>query len=117
MDPGAGRRWVGGKALLRQLFVHDLSVPAEDWRAWAGTEEFLVPLRARLSGLGFSRSDIEVVTSRALRSSKWRPLAESAFLRVCAVTPWESGFSLENERAGDEGRTRDLLITNQLLYH
>ncbi len=114
MDPGAGRRWVGRKALLRQLFVHDLSVPAEDWRAWAGTEEFLAPLRARLSGLGFSRSDIEVVTSRALRSSKWRPLAAldaatrlvGSLVRSRGVKKGKAAVALVSRLSDDEAAGR-----------
>ncbi len=93
MDPGSGRRWVRREALLRQLFVHDLAVAAESWRAWAGTEEFLAPLRARLSGLGFGTRDIEVVVDRALQSHHWRPLAAlDAAVRLVGSLVREGGL-------------------------
>ena len=52
MDPANGRRWTRIERLEEDLFRHRLSVPAADWRAWAETDEFQNPLRARLTALG-----------------------------------------------------------------
>lgn len=52
MDPAVGRRWIHRRELMEQLYVHDLPVPAEEWRAWAGTAEFLEPLARRLRDIG-----------------------------------------------------------------
>jgi ABC-type bacteriocin/lantibiotic exporter with double-glycine peptidase domain len=54
MDPGSGRVWVRRDKLLNQLYIHAMPVPAESWREWATTENFLGPLRARLRELGIN---------------------------------------------------------------
>lgn len=51
MDPGSGRVWVRRDKLLNQLYIHAMPVPADSWREWATTENFLGPLRARLRAL------------------------------------------------------------------
>jgi ATP-binding cassette subfamily B protein len=51
MDPATGRRFVPRDEFLNQLYVHKISVPAEDWREYAGSEGFLGPLRHRLARL------------------------------------------------------------------
>ena len=51
MDPATGRRWVRAARFLSDLYVHRMVVPAEDWRAYAGSEDFLKPLRRRLEAL------------------------------------------------------------------
>lgn len=73
MDPAIGRRWVSYKRFLDELYVHRLAVPAADWREWAGSTEFLNPLRERLTQLGISPATrlIEKATS----DSTWRGLA------------------------------------------
>ena len=40
MDSNSGRRWLTVADLLRKTFLHEMPVPAADWRAWAGGEEF-----------------------------------------------------------------------------
>jgi ATP-binding cassette subfamily B protein len=51
MDPATGRRFVPRDQFLNQLYVHKMSVPAQDWRAYAASDEFLHPLRHRLARL------------------------------------------------------------------
>jgi ABC-type bacteriocin/lantibiotic exporter with double-glycine peptidase domain len=73
MDPAIGRRWVSCKRFLDELYVHRQAVPAADWREWAGSSEFLNPLRERLTQLGISSATrlIEKATS----DNTWRGLA------------------------------------------
>jgi ATP-binding cassette subfamily B protein len=52
MDPAVGRRWVRRRELLEQLYVHSLPVPAQEWRAWAGSDEFVEPLSRQLKDIG-----------------------------------------------------------------
>jgi ATP-binding cassette subfamily B protein len=52
MDPAIGRRWLPMRRLLGELYVHQAVVPASDWREWAGSEEFIAPLRRRISQIG-----------------------------------------------------------------
>lgn len=52
MDPATGRRWVRRDALARELFQHELSVPAADWREWTASAEYAGPLCAQMRALG-----------------------------------------------------------------
>ena len=54
MDPATGRRWTQGARFLNDLYIHKMAVPAEDWRAYAGSDDFLRPLRRRMTDLGIS---------------------------------------------------------------
>ena len=52
MDPGSGRVWVRRDKLLASLYIHAMPVESDGWREWAGGENFLGPMRARLRDLG-----------------------------------------------------------------
>ena len=54
LDPAAGRQWLSAEAFTRRLYVHEMSVPAVDWAAWAASDEFRRPLLRRLAALGQS---------------------------------------------------------------
>jgi ABC-type bacteriocin/lantibiotic exporter with double-glycine peptidase domain len=72
MDPAVGRRWVSTARFLSDLYVHKQSVEAEDWRNYAGSEDFLAPLRRRLHLLGIN--DDPAVTA-TINDPNWRSLA------------------------------------------
>lgn len=74
MDPATGRRWLTHRRFLDELYVHTLPVPAAAWREWAGSDEFLNPLRRRLRDLGLARSKVEHVIAQALTDPGWRAL-------------------------------------------
>jgi ATP-binding cassette subfamily B protein len=74
MDPASGRRWSAGRRLLEEVYVHTARVPAADWRAWAGSDDFLLPLAARLRALGCGR-DGRTLIDKAAATVAWRPLA------------------------------------------
>ncbi len=76
MDPAVGRRWPTRRQLLAQLYLHRHVVPAADWREWAGSEEFLEPLDARLARLGVSARGRERAAGEALADPGWRGLAD-----------------------------------------
>jgi len=73
MDPAIGRRWVSHKRFLDELYVHRQAVPAADWREWAGSSEFLNPLRERLTQLGISSATR--IIEGAISDKSWRGLA------------------------------------------
>jgi ABC-type bacteriocin/lantibiotic exporter with double-glycine peptidase domain len=52
MDPATGRRWTRAERFLRDVYVHTQEVPAEAWREWAESDEFLKPLRGRMRFCG-----------------------------------------------------------------
>jgi ATP-binding cassette subfamily B protein len=72
MDPAIGRRWVSTARFLSDLYVHKQPVAADDWREYAGSDDFLAPLRLRLRSLGI---DADAPVTAALKDLTWRSLA------------------------------------------
>jgi ATP-binding cassette subfamily B protein len=75
MDPARGRLWLTKQAFLQSLYVHTTIVPAEAWRRWAGSEEFLEPLRRRMERVGIPPADVDLLVSEAVTDASWRRLA------------------------------------------
>lgn len=75
MDPSTGRRWPAARRFLDEVYVHETPVAAAAWREWAGTEEFLGPLRRRMGGLGLSGRSLRDLVEPAVADAGWRPLA------------------------------------------
>jgi ABC-type bacteriocin/lantibiotic exporter with double-glycine peptidase domain len=73
MDPAVGRRWVTAARLLSDLYVHQQSFAADDWRTYAGSDDFLAPLRRRLQSLGVN--DPTDVIRAATNDPGWQSLA------------------------------------------
>ncbi len=71
MDPATGRRFVSAERFLNDLYVHKLPVPAEDWREYSGSEDFLGPLRERLSRLQITADLLQP----AVAYPGWRKIA------------------------------------------
>jgi ABC-type bacteriocin/lantibiotic exporter with double-glycine peptidase domain len=72
MDPAVGRRWVSAARFLSDLYVHQQPVAAGDWRAYAGSEDFVAPLRRRLHSLEISD---DRALSAAVNDPGWQSLA------------------------------------------
>jgi len=72
MDPAVGRRWVSAARFLSDLYLHKQPVAADDWREYAGSEDFLAPLRRRLHLLGI---DNDQAVMAAASDLGWRSLA------------------------------------------
>jgi len=73
MDPGRGRRWVRARAFTDELYVHEMDVPAADWREWAATDEFCEPLAGRMRALGIDDATRRI--DRALEDPGWQSIA------------------------------------------
>jgi len=102
MDPAVGRRWVSATRLLSDLYVHKQPVAAGDWREYAGSDDFLDPLRRRLRSLGV---DDTRAVDEATKDPGWQSLA----LLDAGVRMLES---LAGSRAIDRGlQTARLLET------
>lgn len=56
MDPAVGRRWVSCARFVSDLYLHQQSVAADDWREYASSDDFLAPLRGRLGALGIKHN-------------------------------------------------------------
>ena len=75
MDPAAGRRWVPLDSLLAETYIHAMPVPANAWRAWAGSPEAMAILDAHCCQLGMPRQDWRSLADDAAADPDWRSLA------------------------------------------
>lgn len=75
MDPASGRVWIKADRFVDDVYRLAFAVPADAWREWAGTAEFLGPLRRRLRSLGVSGAAAEAAVEAALSAPGWVPLA------------------------------------------
>ncbi len=71
MDPALGRRWMKVADFRQELYRHEVSVKAGDWRDWAGSEEFLSPLIGRMSELGVGPAAARALIEEALSDAGW----------------------------------------------
>ena len=74
MDPAIGRRWVRRSRFIKDLYSHETNVPANEWRSWAGSDEFLQPLRQRLAQIGAVGSMGTELSDKALADPGWLSL-------------------------------------------
>jgi ATP-binding cassette subfamily B protein len=74
MDPAIGRSWVRRSRFIKHIYNHETSVPADEWRSWAGSDEFLRPLRQRLAQIGASGSNASELSDKALADAGWLSL-------------------------------------------
>jgi ATP-binding cassette subfamily B protein len=75
MDPATGRRWLTRQQFTQEIYRHRIALSASSWRAWAGTDGFCNPLRARLRDLGLTDAQIRRLVASVLDDPHWRPLA------------------------------------------
>ncbi len=75
MDPATGRRWLSLRRFLDEVYVHTQVVPAAAWREWAGSEDFLTPLRDRMARLGVERPAAAALVKKAVAQPGWTALA------------------------------------------
>ena len=75
MDPSSGRIWRRRERLSEQLYQHTMPVPAAAWREWAGGDEFLAVLRARMLELGCRAEFVAEQVAEALADPGWVSLA------------------------------------------
>lgn len=74
MDPSMGRRWMTHTSLLNELYEHQMTVPAADWRTWAASEDFLQPLERRLRRLDLPSGARARLLATALEDPGWASL-------------------------------------------
>lgn len=99
MDPSSGRRWLTQDQFLRDLYVHEMEVPASGWLAWAQSEDFLRALRRRMADLGMTRDPGKLIEV-ACAAGNWRPLATlDAAVRLVAAQVRASGLRTGREAA------------------
>lgn len=75
MDPASGRRWMSRAAFDSEIYRHRMRVPAAAWRAWAGSDEAVTTLDARLRGLAVLGVARRRLLRGALDDPSWVTLA------------------------------------------
>ncbi|HYJ82361.1 MAG TPA: cysteine peptidase family C39 domain-containing protein, partial [Allosphingosinicella sp.] len=75
MDPAAGRRWVTLRQFQAEIHLHTETVETAAWRDWAGTDDFLDPLRERLRAIGADPASVDDLVAAAAGDPGWHPLA------------------------------------------
>jgi ATP-binding cassette subfamily B protein len=102
MDPAVGRRWVSVPRFLADLYQHKQPVAAEDWREYAGSQDFLAPLYTRLFALKASFDEDDPDPSD---DPTWRSLAAldaavrmlTAFVEAGAIDRGQQSAQLLHE--------------------
>lgn len=101
MDPGAGRRWPRKRALLDELYRHQMAVPAEDWLEWACSEEFCDPLLERMRQLGCAERQGRALLDRATSVTVWTGIgALDASVRMAEALARARGVRRGREATG-----------------
>lgn len=72
MSPIEGRQWIPRAELEKSLYVHQMSIPVDDWRKAAESPPFQDTLRARMAALGLERPAAQALVDRALADPGWR---------------------------------------------
>ena len=75
MDPASGRRWMTRGQLSHEFYEHAMSVPAEDWREWGGSEQGRSLVASQLSSLGIAKEAAWKLIESADADPSWRGLA------------------------------------------
>lgn len=98
MDPATGRRWPTVQQFLDTVYVHSFPVPAAAWREWAGSDEFLAPLRYRIAKIG---AEPDTFITAALADNRWQGVAVlDAAVRLVTALIQSGGV-----RAGDAAQS------------
>jgi ATP-binding cassette subfamily B protein len=100
MDPGTGRRWPTCRSFLENAYIHSFPVAAAAWREWAGSEDFLAPLRQRLKAVGLSNQRSTAALDSCLEDRTWHALAAlDASVRLLAELVRTNGVSRGRQSA------------------
>lgn len=100
MDPAVGRRWISKRRFEQEVFTHEQSVDARDWRAWCDSDDLLVPMRQRLAELGLGENAAEELIAEAASDSGWFAFgALDASVRLCTALVAAQGLRRGKEAA------------------
>lgn len=75
VDPAQGRIWKKLSQFKDDLHLHTMPVGAGEWREWAGSNEFLKPLRRRIAILKIPPFQQQKLIASALNDKSWHRLA------------------------------------------
>jgi ABC-type bacteriocin/lantibiotic exporter with double-glycine peptidase domain len=93
MDPGTGRQFTRLSTFMQRLLLHTHEVDAAEWREWAGSGEFLAPLRGRMAALHVPAALAAELVDAALADEGWRAVAAlDATVRQAAALVEDGGL-------------------------
>lgn len=104
MDPASGRKIQSRDQFVAELYTHDLPVPADMWREWAGGPEMREGLLRRCESRGLSRTVATELLSLAL--------ADVGPHRLAAL---DAALRFEERQSDMAGRPAE--VNNRLRHH
>lgn len=88
LDPAVGRRWMHVEELLAETYEHSMDVDTAAWRSYAGSDDFVGPLREQLRRCGLDESQADAMISNALAQPSCAAIAQlDAAARHCRRQP------------------------------
>jgi ABC-type bacteriocin/lantibiotic exporter with double-glycine peptidase domain len=115
MDPATGRRWPTLQRFQNEIYIHTFPVPARDWRAWAGSEGLLAPLRRRMNDLRLDEASIGILEEKALADAGWRTLGTlDAATRMTEAIVRAGGLEMGAQAGGVLKRFFELSLAGPL---
>ncbi len=84
MDPAIGRRWLGAREFLRDVYVHSMSVPAAAVLEWFGSDQALAAFRERFARLGTGSTLVPLLDDTRRAGDIRRFAALDATLRMAS---------------------------------
>ncbi|MEI6557690.1 MAG: ATP-binding cassette domain-containing protein [Rhodospirillaceae bacterium] len=111
MDPGRGRVWIPRRSLLADLYRHRLPIAAADWRAWAETDSFCLPLDLRLQALKVPAPNRQALLAQARSHPGWL-----GFGALDAATRFVTGLTDSGtvRRGGEAAEMIGVLVEREL---
>lgn len=75
MDPGGGRQWRTTAQIAKEMYIHTAVVPADAWREWTASEEFVRAFLRRLANLGIGTAAAQSIVEEAHCDATWHSIA------------------------------------------
>jgi len=98
MDPSTGRSWWPQKHFLNRLYTHSLSVSDEFAYEWISSDDFMSPLRFRLTQMELNDQYVENLIEKAVNNSNWQTTAAlDAAARITSSLIDNNGIEPGNE--------------------
>jgi len=100
MDPAVGRRWISRKRFEQEIFAHEQSVNARDWRSWCNSADYQRLLHQRLDELRISEGLAYDLAAEAASDKGWFAFgALDASIRLCTSLASAGGLRRGKETA------------------
>jgi hypothetical protein len=105
MDPQKGRRWMSRADLQKMLHVHEMTMPADEYREAVAASAFGDALLGRAAALGIDAAAVRPLLDRATADPGWRGLAalDAAIRKLAGGAPGDGGAGAPVQLAASFG--------------